>query len=239
MAVPLTALPRRVFFTTWYSQPTARNSRRSLLSLSTVSPRKSARIRLCAAASRVFKVSILAFFSVAFTMKALLVDAEFGDERGRIDLDPRPHRGGESDRLHVRALGRSRLQLHQRFDHDTCVFVQLVAAERCLADTGMNHARLLDTKLRSKTNSRRSLPPTKSAASITSSPLNLTSPAPPATTNSLATSPTSGAPKASKMSSSAATTSTAAIQSSHRSKWSHPFITAPSCAKCPCPAIPT
>src|SRR5262249_18818472 len=132
--VPLTAMPRRAFFTTRYSHPLARNSFRSLVSASTVSPRKSASTRLWAFASFSFNIAMFDSLTARSTANLRLPGFELRDQRRRVQLHARTHGGRHRDRLHVGALGRRRLEPHQRLEHDPHVGRQLLAAERRLAD---------------------------------------------------------------------------------------------------------
>src|SRR5882762_9777258 len=108
MGVPSTALPSRVFLTTRYSQPWARNSLRSLVSASTVSPRKSVITRLRARASFSLRLSMLVCLSVRFTANLLGRSAglEIRHQGRRVDLQSGAHGGRQSDRPHIRPLGR-------------------------------------------------------------------------------------------------------------------------------------
>src|SRR5262245_10785015 len=114
--VPLIALPSSAFFTTRYSQPLARNSFRSLVSASTLSPRKSASTRLCALASFALSMSMLLCFS-ALSTEILLCRTDFltltsrlelGDDRRRVELHAGAHGRRHGHRLHISALRRCR-----------------------------------------------------------------------------------------------------------------------------------
>src|SRR5436190_11516627 len=157
MPVPSTARPRRMFLTTWYLQPFSRNSRRRAVSFLTLMPRKSASTRLCALARSSFSAVMFSSFTarsissssvangcLACASIDLSLGLEFGDQRQVIDFDAGTHGGGYGDRPHVRALGRRGLEPQQRLDHGAGVVAQLVAAERRLADAGLDDARLLD-----------------------------------------------------------------------------------------------
>src|SRR5687767_13668447 len=105
--VPLTASPSRVFLTTRYSQPLARNSLRILVSASTVRPRKSTRTRLCALASLSLRVFTRESFSTRSTgISPARLGFQRRQQRRRINLDARAHGGGQGHRPDVGALRR-------------------------------------------------------------------------------------------------------------------------------------
>src|SRR5436190_7431496 len=164
MPVPSTARPRRMFFTTWYLQPLRRNSRRSAVSFLTLIPRKSASTRLWALARSSFSAEMfssltarsisissvssdVASLDLASLDLASLLGLELGDQRQVVHFDAGTHGRGYSHRPHVRPFRRLRLEPQQRLDHRARVVAQLVAAERRLADAGLNDARLLDAEL--------------------------------------------------------------------------------------------
>src|ERR1051325_10499358 len=97
MAVPAMALLSRVFFTTWYWQPLARNSRRRAVSALTVIPRKSVITTLVALASSSFSAAMfssLTSLSMGLSLVSsgalygfqALLGLVLGDQRVRIDL---------------------------------------------------------------------------------------------------------------------------------------------------------
>ena len=75
-----------------------------------------------------------------------LTDCRRG-ERRRVDLHARTVRRRDRDRPHVRALGRRRLELHQRVEQRAEVLRERLGLERRLAERRLDDARLLDAEL--------------------------------------------------------------------------------------------
>src|SRR5215468_5061895 len=114
--VPCPARSARVFLTTLYLPPAACTARRSFVSSSTVMPWKVERITVETFASSVFSLSKSCCFSLRFFM--IPFTSAFRLRCGRVCLclvqvngNSRSHRRGQSNLLHVLALGRRRLGL--------------------------------------------------------------------------------------------------------------------------------
>src|SRR5262249_30713258 len=69
------------------------------------------------------------------------------EDRARLDLHARAHRGGDRDALNVGALGTCGLRLRNRIRQGLDVGDELVLGERSLADAGLHDAGLLDAEL--------------------------------------------------------------------------------------------
>src|SRR3546814_10295520 len=70
-----------------------------------------------------------------------------GADFGGVDLHARPHRRRQGDLADIFALGARRLRLDDRVDEGVEVLAKLLLAERQLAQTGMDDARLFEAEL--------------------------------------------------------------------------------------------